>query len=298
MHKKIEEILLAQKSNPLFKGIDNQGIKELSYCAQYAEVKSGEYIIHARENKHCIYIVAEGKLKAEIMGEEDVIYSPNDFFGEIAFVNEHYRAASVTAQEDSLLIGINHQYLHSGAISDKTLKSLLINIVERITSYLRTQANTSTNLLVQGGETNKVEFKSTLRYNIHSGKFDKNIEHASLKTIAAFLNSDGGTLLIGVEDNGNIYGLDQDKFANDDKAQLHLTNLIKSKISMHHLTFIRIHNETMQNKKIMRIDVNPASIPAYIRDNNDEMFYIRTGPSTSLLKVSELYGYIQKRFRD
>ena len=54
------------------------------------------------------------------------------------------------------------------------------------------------------------------------------MEKAVLKTIVAFLNSDGGNLLIGVADDGAIIGADVASFDNKDKMGLHLSNLIAS----------------------------------------------------------------------
>jgi hypothetical protein len=84
--------------------------------------------------------------------------------------------------------------------------------------------------LIELGEHNKLEFKSTLRWSLHADKVDTRIEHGTLKTIAAFLNTDGGTILIGVEDNGNILGIDADRFENDDKFMLHFANLVNNRI--------------------------------------------------------------------
>ena len=58
--------------------------------------------------------------------------------------------------------------------------------------------------LTTGGETEGVEFKSTLRTNLHTGQPDEKMQMAALKTIAAFLNAGGGTLLIGVADDGSV----------------------------------------------------------------------------------------------
>ena len=66
--------------------------------------------------------------------------------------------------------------------------------------------------LISKGENSELEFKSNLRWNKKTEKPDKNIELASMKTLAAFLNSDGGTLLIGIDDKGNIVGFNEDRF--------------------------------------------------------------------------------------
>ena len=61
------------------------------------------------------------------------------------------------------------------------------------------------------GESKTLEFKSTLRWNTKEDrKDDKVITHSALKTVAAFLNTDGGDLLIGVRDDGSIIGIERD----------------------------------------------------------------------------------------
>jgi len=100
--------------------------------------------------------------------------------------------------------------------------------------------------LIESGESSKVEFKSSLRYCLHQKKPDKKIEHASMKTIAAFINTDGGTLLIGVEDNKNILGLENDfntlKKSTDkiDEFQKHIDNLIETYLSNSAFSFLEI----------------------------------------------------------
>jgi len=76
----------------------------------------------------------------------------------------------------------------------------------------------------------QTEFKGTLRVNLHTGQNDVKLEHAVLKTLAAFLNSKGGTLFVGVNDDGEVIGLENDKFLNRDKMALHLDNLIKDQL--------------------------------------------------------------------
>jgi len=141
-----------------------------------------------------------------------------------------------------------------------------------------------------------VEFKSTLRWNLKAEKKDKNITHAITKTIAAFLNTDGGILLVGVADDGEVLGLDADRFENDDKMLLFLTNSIKSQLGTLHLDHINFHIETIAGKAVLRIDVQAGSDPCYLSKEKLDHFYIRTGPSTTDLRLSKLFEYLNKRF--
>ena len=151
--------------------------------------------------------------------------------------------------------------------------------------------------LINVGEHTKLEFKSSLRWNIIANRIDKAIEHSALKTIAAFLNTEGGTLLIGVEDNGNILGTDVDQFPNEDKYLLHFTHIVSDRIGKHYVEQIRAELKEIKEKKILRVDCSPSSTPVFLKGNNGEEFYIRSGPSSTLLTTSEVLEYSKKHFR-
>ena len=150
--------------------------------------------------------------------------------------------------------------------------------------------------LISQGETNSVEFKSTLRVNLHTGQKDTKMEHAALKTIAAFLNSHGGHLLIGVKDSGDVIGIDADGFANDDKMLLHLDSIISSRIGSHHMLYIQSRFEENCEKRALIIKCSPSNSPAYLTDGNNKQFFIRAGASTKELQVDEIHEFIKKRF--
>ena len=74
--------------------------------------------------------------------------------------------------------------------------------------------------VVMNGESEAVEFKSTLRTNLHTGSKDPRMELAVLKTLAGFLNTNGGMLVVGVSDDGSPVGIQADGFENEDKMSL------------------------------------------------------------------------------
>ena len=85
-------------------------------------------------------------------------------------------------------------------------------------------AEVDVNELIAKGESSTVEFKSSLRRNLHTNQNDRIVELAVLKTVAAFLNSrDGGTLIIGVSDDHKPVGIEVDAFKNEDRMGLHLS---------------------------------------------------------------------------
>ena len=93
--------------------------------------------------------------------------------------------------------------------------------------YLRGHRNAEE--LIKQGESKTLEFKSTLRWNLRENrKDDKRVTHAALKTIAAFLNTEGGDLLLGVADDGAIVGIESDGLEYQDKFMLHLAQVVRN----------------------------------------------------------------------
>ncbi len=119
---------------------------------------------------------------------------------------------------------------------------------------------------IKKGESESQEFKSTLRTNLHTNEKDKKIEHGILKTISAFLNTKGGVLFIGVTDDGKILGIEKDNFENIDKFELHLTNLIKLKLSKKELNNIKIEIIQLKDRHIARLEMNPSKKAIFVRD--------------------------------
>lgn len=149
--------------------------------------------------------------------------------------------------------------------------------------------------LIKTGESEKLEFKSTLRTNIETGETDKRMEKAVLKTLVAFLNTDGGTLLVGVSDDGSIRGADEESFANRDKMGLHLTNLIASQIGNGFLPYISFKTVDFDGKAVIWVRCLECPKPVFLKDGKIEIFYVRSGPSTVELTGMNLINYVNNR---
>jgi hypothetical protein len=150
---------------------------------------------------------------------------------------------------------------------------------------------------IEGGESSKLEFKSTLRTNLKTGEKDPRMEKAVLKTIVAFLNSRGGTLFIGVADDGTILGVDLASFENSkDKFGLHLNNLIKTQIGSEFLPFLHFTLVDFEDKSVMRVSCQVSDRPVFLTDGKEQIFYVRSGPSTIDLHGVELLYYANHNF--
>jgi len=149
--------------------------------------------------------------------------------------------------------------------------------------------------LINQGEGNNIEFKSTVRMNLNNGKAGKEIEFAWLKAVIAFLNSDGGTLLIGVADDGRILGLEGDNFENSDRCLLHIKNLFNQHIGAEFSDFADFTLLELDENKVVVVDCHPAGKPVFLKVGKNEEFFIRSGPSNSKLTPSQMIRYIQQK---
>lgn len=155
--------------------------------------------------------------------------------------------------------------------------------------------------LIKQGESQNLEFKSSLRWDVKQQKINKDLEKIILKTIAGFMNSDGGQLIIGVEDNGSILGLEQDykalNNADRDKLENHIVQLLKTAIGVEYVKYLSVIFEEIENKDVALITVLKADKPAYVTFKGEAEFFVRTGNSTSPLSVKEAQEYIESHWK-
>ena len=161
--------------------------------------------------------------------------------------------------------------------------------------------------LISGGENQHMEFKSTLRWDQHLQKVNPKLEDVIIKSIAAFSNGKGGTLLIGVRDNGEIAGLDDDfnslKKNDSDYFEIHLRNLLKQQFGIPFLTQNMIMEfPVIDEKEICAIRIVEGTEPVYItttdkHGNKTERFYVRSGNSSQEIQsLKEITAYVSKKF--
>ncbi|MBR9832372.1 ATP-binding protein [bacterium] len=153
--------------------------------------------------------------------------------------------------------------------------------------------------LINGGENSHVEFKSTLRWDIRLEKRNPEIEVAVLKTIAAFINTDGGNLFIGIDDNGVALGLDNDfktlKKKDIDGFEQYLMQLISLKLGTHLCTAVNVSFYRYGENDVCYIEIDPAKTPVYLSQDGRSRFYIRTGNGTRELDLPEAILHLGKK---
>ncbi|RVJ45860.1 DUF262 domain-containing protein [Sinorhizobium medicae] len=160
--------------------------------------------------------------------------------------------------------------------------------------------------MIDEGENEEVEFKETLRWDVRQGAVNKELEGVIMKTIAAFANAQGGTLLIGVADDGTISGLDNDyktlNGGNRDKFELHLQTLIINTFGeAFAATKLKLSFPEIDEKEICHVEITPAKKQIYVKlaDKGgapQDRFYVRNGNSSREITGDQAIAYIRERF--
>jgi type I restriction enzyme R subunit len=156
--------------------------------------------------------------------------------------------------------------------------------------------------LLKLGESKTLEFKSSLRWSLKEGrKDDERVTHAVLKTIAAFLNTEGGDLLIGVADDGSVLGIAHDRLDSDDKFLRHLAQSVRNGLGDPASTCIDPKMQIVHGKTVCLVSCERSPEPVFLRWKGVEKsprgdFYVRSGPGSISLNPADEASFIRTRF--
>ncbi len=121
-----------------------------------------------------------------------------------------------------------------------------------------------------------------------------------LKTLAGYMNGNGGTLLIGVADDGAVVGLEQDyktlKKPDRDGFEQVLMTSIATKLGADSCQSVQMVFHCWRDKEVCRVMVAPMERPVYVKDGDAPKLYVRTGVSTRELNVQEAVNYTSARW--
>jgi signal-transduction protein with cAMP-binding, CBS, and nucleotidyltransferase domain len=290
-------IIELQNFTAFSKVLDTDEKKRLLSILERKSFKAGDIIFSESQPASSMFILERGNVTLTIPGSHTIFVRRGDVFGEIAIINEVSRLGTAIARSKCTVLELNTNALFNDAIIPSLIALKITRVIAKKHSLIKLKRlDFSTKEIIKEGESEFTEFKATLSTNPVTKEKDSNIELASLKTVAAFLNASGGTLLIGVRDNGEVKGLEIEGFINDDKLLLHFTNLLRDKIGEKALGLVHYELVKIENKKILRVDVSASNEPVFVKFQNAEYFFVRSGPSTLNLKFSKFYNYLNKHF--
>ena len=156
--------------------------------------------------------------------------------------------------------------------------------------------------LIAGGETHRVEFKSSLRWDVKESRVNKVLEKVIAKTIAGFFNAEGGSLLIGVDDEGQVLGLEKDYSSlhhkNRDGFERAINDIVKKMLGGDLCPYLQTTFSTVGGKDVCLVIVHPSPRAVHLIEGKTSLFYVRSGNSTRQLDVREALDFARNRWRN
>jgi len=157
-------------------------------------------------------------------------------------------------------------------------------------------------LIIKQGEGPLLEFKSSFRWDMEQSRTNRQLEGVVLKSLAGFLNSNqGGTLLIGVADDGQVIGLKNDfqtlKKQNQDGFEQAIMTAIAANLGADLCSYISILFHVIDTNALCRLIVSPADRPVFLNQGNTLKLYVRTGGGTRDLNIQEALEFAPTRWK-
>lgn len=155
--------------------------------------------------------------------------------------------------------------------------------------------------LLRRAEGPSLEFKSSFRWDFKSAKVNKEMTKVVVRTLAAFLNSHGGTLLLGVNDDGCVVGIDADIATlgkkNIDGYQLTLRSAIKEYLGPEIDPHVALEFVTLDERAIAVATCEPHHSPVYVHDGDRRDFCVRSGNLTRVLDSAAVVAYVDSHWK-
>lgn len=239
-----------------------------------------------------------------------IFYPVHDFMS----YHEYVRGLQVQVYEFNSSFGYVLHKLAKTLSGDRLLGTLLFGMVGIVTGlcfyFVLQRFNTSRRIIanlqdeigrdiipiIAQGESSRLEFKSSFRWDVQKNGVNKVLEGAVLKTIAAFMNTEGGSLLIGIDDNGQPLGLEKDfetlKTKNRDGFEVALMTAIAMKLGTPQCSRVAILFHTIKDQDVCHVLVSKSQKAIFLESGKETKFFLRAGAGTKELNVKEASEYI------
>lgn len=193
-------------------------------------------------------------------------------------------------------------YTFVGAIVGLAFGLFTRNYLRTTEAYnsLREEQTTQIPTIMKQGENERVEFKSSLRWDMKEDRINRGLEKVIAKTIAGFFNADGGYLLVGVDDEGQALGLEKDlstlKSPDHDAFERTVNDIVSKYLGGDLCPYIHTIFARVNARDVAMIIIRPTPRAAYLDENRSSAFYVRSGNSTRQLDVREALSYAKSRW--
>lgn len=176
----------------------------------------------------------------------------------------------------------------------------LPDYVDRAVEYQSSNIKPPLTDLIAQGESSRLEFKSTMRWDSKRKQANRSLQKVVAKSIAGMMNGEGGNLLIGVADDGGIVGIENDlktlRRSTPDGFEVALINAVKTYLGLDCVPYLEPCFECVEDKQICVVTIRESPRPVFFNTGNDNEFWVRMGNSTRRLDVKAATRYIQEKW--
>jgi hypothetical protein len=256
-----------------------------------------EFLCSFMNTKHFrLYLEAEKLTKNQVipkLNREQVRFLP------VALPNlEIQQKISRNIAKLSELRSMVDELAQNMSINPVSSTSMTQQVDEALAVFGRLSAEDYVVSLLRQGESKTVEFKQTLSLDIADNTKKRFLEDMVIKTVGAFLNSDGGDLLVGVNDEGQVIGigLEIEKLHKGSKDNFlkHFKNCLKTRIGEQSYPRVRYDIIDVAEKSVFRVTCQPSDIAVFV---DGDAFYVRTNPATDKIVGQVFLDYVEQRFK-
>ena len=179
------------------------------------------------------------------------------------------------------------------------LYHLIVVGQHRTMRFLEQELASDLPFLIEGGEGEDLEFKFSVRWDHRQHRSNKALEAVIAKTIAGFMNHRGGSLLVGVADDGSIIGLAPDystlQSKDRDGFERCIVDIVKNRLGGDLCPYVHCVFYRINEQDVCRIVVEASPKPVYCMEGKQPHFYLRTGNATHELDVREAMAHLAGR---
>lgn len=280
-----------------FDDFKDDELVEIAAISKLVHFERGHDVFAIEHGDNYIFVVADGKLVLRLYNNVSKVYSERDLFGEICLFNDRGRLGTIHCVEEVTLLAIDRRKILAEAegISLATRFKLLRAMGTKMANYFYPDTHRSTQELILEDESEYLEFK----VSVDSKNWNKIV-----RTIAGFMNLNGGTIIVGINDEtGEV-----SDFQPTRKQRDNFERIIRQLVNQHLgelVPTISFSWEPIDEKRqVIRIDVEPSNSPIIYRETDkkegkyNELFIVRSGNENRYIKhTSRIIEYIQRRFK-
>lgn len=281
-------IFQALEGSPVFSELTADEKRQFADQGALCHYTQDTTVFSADLQGDAFYLIVSGVLEIRLKNKKVRRCSSGKIFGEVAIFDNRTRMGTVYVKEAAILAKfykdriLGEGYLPAG-LRAKVNKALSAQII----SYLYDELPVSSKELIMKGESETIEFKGSA----HPDHFPKII-----RTIAAMMNAQGGTILLGVADSGGLNGIVLNHKQRD-ALVLSLNRLIHDRLGEYPLTLVIIDAEILDGREIIRIDCEPSTVPVFLtEDGNEELFVRVTKENSRITTLRDCIQFMKSRF--